>query len=157
MRKAYTRTVAAALFVALVGLWGCKDDRTYDRYHDVNVTEWEHNDTMKFAIPRQWGGRYKMSVGVLANHEYPFQQLSLVVRTRIIPSQRTITDTVTIRITDSDGMPLGKPGITSTELLSKVTQFDLKNSDSLYVTINHNMRQESIKGISSVGIRLTKE
>ncbi len=157
MRKAYKRAMAAALFVALVGLWGCNDDRTYDRYHDVNVSEWEHNDTVRFAIPRQWAGRYKMSVGVLANHEYPFQQLSLVVRTHIIPSQRTITDTVTIRITDSNGTPLGKPGITSTELLSKVTQFDLKNSDSLYVTINHNMRQESVKGISSVGIRLTKE
>lgn len=157
MRKAYTWALVAVLLVSMVGLWSCDDARTYDHYEDVNVSEWERNDTMKFAIPRQWAGKYGMSVGVLANHEYPFQQLSLIVRTHIIPSKRVITDTVTIHITDSEGTPLGKPGITSTELLSRMTELDLRNSDSLYVTINQNMRQESVKGISSVGIRLTKE
>ena len=47
-------------------------------------------------------------------------------------------------------------GITSASISAKVKELNLRDGDSLYVTVHHNMRRDQLTGVSDVGLQLVK-
>ena len=142
------RTFMAAittLVMAVTLLASCRDARVYDHFEPVNDDGWGRNDTVRFAISR-----------LRVNHRFPYRDLSLIVCYETYPSGNVDPDTVQIHVLNEKGQPIGRMGITSASISAKVKELNLRDGDSLYVTVHHNMRRDQLTGVSDVGLQLVK-
>lgn len=157
------------VFLTLIGLVAmaissisCDDPRTFDSYKAVEVNGWQRNDTATFKVERQWEGTYCMDLGIRANQNYPYKNISLIIERTVIASKKkklpnkTYQDTITCRIIGDDGRLVGKRGITNSEITHHVCSFVLERNDSLNIAVRHIMSKEQLQGISDVGIRLIR-
>lgn len=153
-----THTLAHRIVaLAAVGmLMACDEPRTYDHFEHTDTTAWDTEDALSFDIPRQWEGDYDMTLGLRSTLDYPYQNLSLVVETTILPSHKEQRDTVNLTINDQKGRPTGQSGISISEVQQHVTTLTLQRSDSLHVSVHHLMHRSSLPGISEIGIKLEK-
>jgi gliding motility-associated lipoprotein GldH len=82
--------------------------------------------------------------------------LTLVVEQEVWPSGLTRSDTLWCRLVDSDGNIQGE-GISNFQYNFQLLNLRLNSSDSLRVTVRHNMKREILPGISDIGLTLTKK
>lgn len=150
-------TAITTMAMAVTLLCGCRDSRVYDHYEPVSDEGWGRNDTVRFSVSRQFRGDYDVSLGLRFNHRYPYRDLSLILCYKVLPSGRTLSDTVLVHVFNAEGQPGGSVGITSSSISYRVRQLNLQEGDSLYVTVRHNMRNDQLPGISDVGLQLAKE
>lgn len=150
-------TVFAVVAMVLTLLCGCRDGRFYDHYEPVCDDGWGRNDTVRFAIPRQAKGDYRVNLGLRINHRYPYRDLSLIVCYKTLPSGHTVSDTVLLHLINEKGQPAGPMGITSAAISRQIKALRLQDGDSLYVTVHHNMRNDQLTGIIDVGLQLSSE
>ena len=150
-------SLVAVVLALGVLLSGCRDARVYDRFEPVSDDGWGRNDTVRFAVPRQKQGSYAVNLGLRFNHRYPYREVSLIVSYEWLPSRRTATDTVQLRLLNDKGQPTGRVGITSASVATRLRELSLHEGDSLYVTVHHNMRRDQLTGINDVGFQLVKE
>lgn len=151
-------TVAAAMM-------SCNRKTVYDRYESTPVEGWERNDTLTFLIEPAENEKhkernitqtvYKEEVGLRINSTYPFMSLSLIVEQTALPSCVTRNDTLNCRLVSADGRVKGR-GVNCYQYLFHLTDITLAQDDSLCIRIRHNMKRETLPGISDVGIRLTR-
>lgn len=142
--------------MATVMLMACEDPRTYDHFEHTDTTAWDTEDALSFDVPRQWEGSYDVVLGLRSTLAYPYQNLSVVVETTVLPSHKEQCDTVNLTINDQEGRPAGQSGISISEIKQHVTTLTLQRSDSLHISVHHLMRRNSLPGISEVGITLSK-
>lgn len=141
---------------AAVMLTACDDPRTYDHFEHTDTTAWDAEDALCFDVPRQWEGTYDMELRLRSTLDYPYQNLSVVVETTVLPSRQTHRDTVSLTLNDDKGHPTRQSGISLSEIQKHVTTLTLLRSDSLHISVRHLMRRTSLPGISEVGIKLEK-
>lgn len=148
----------AVAIVALTMMAACSyDDSTiYDSYRHTNLSRWERTDTLFFDIqPIKQTNDYTEELGLRVNGYYPFIQLSLIVEQTIIPSYIVRTDTVTFYTTTANGATRGH-GVNLIQLQMPIGNLRLAQGDSLHVAIHHNMRTETITGVSDVGLKISR-
>ncbi len=153
------RTFMAAittLVMAVTLLASCRDARVYDHFEPVNDDGWGRNDTVRFAISRQKSCEVDVNLNLRVNHRFPYRDLSLIVCYETYPSGNVDPDTVQIHVLNEKGQPIGRMGITSASISAKVKELNLRDGDSLYVTVHHNMRRDQLTGVSDVGLQLVK-
>ena len=151
-------TAFALLCLALMafGLSGCHQKTVYHHFEHLRLTGWENVDTVRFCIPAvRDGGFFDITLGMRTTREYPFEQLSLVVRQRISPSGRFRCDTISCKMAEHNGDRTGN-GISLFSYQFPLAEQQLMTGDSLTVTICHNMRKETIHGIKDIGLLLRR-
>jgi gliding motility-associated lipoprotein GldH len=135
----------------------CKDPRIYDHYESIDVRGWEHNDTLVYSVKRlHAGGIYHMNIGLRATDGMPYTDLAMIMKIRVFPGNKLMTDTIHCSIIDDKGKLLGKNGVSSSELQYHITDIQLKRGDSLQITLNHAMSRDEIPGLTEIGMQLTK-
>lgn len=97
-----------------------------------------------------------VNLSLRVNHRFPYRDLSLIVCYETYPSGNVDPDTVQIHVLNEKGQPIGRMGITSASISAKVKELNLRDGDSLYVTVHHNMRRDQLTGVSDVGLQLVK-
>lgn len=149
--------IFSALTLSLVlTMTACNDNKVYDHYEHTTLSGWEKTDTLTFNVPKiNNGGRYCMELGMRLTKAYPYQSLTLIIERKVLPSSQIKSDTVECRIVSPKGRVLGR-GITLNQYHFHVAEFNLKERDSLHVSIIHNMKREILPGISDVGIEISK-
>lgn len=96
-----------------------------------------------------------MTLGIRMNKEYPFQNIQIVVDQTVYPEQRTLSDKVTCKVTDSNGLMLGH-GISLYQYDIPIRKTNYEKGDSITVRIRHNMKREILPGIVDIGMVLRK-
>lgn len=144
------------LVMAVTLLASCRDARVYDHFEPVNDDGWGRNDTVRFVISRQKSCKVDVNLSLRVNHRFPYRDLSLIVCYETYPSGNVDPDTVQIHVLNEKGQPIGRMGITSASISAKVKELNLRDGDSLYVTVHHNMRRDQLTGVSDVGLQLVK-
>ena len=151
------RLQAAALPLLLclcMAAAACHPYTRYDEYRHINAEGWDRDTVVCFDVaPAAESGTYTEDLLIRTDNRYPFRQLRLVVDQEIIPSHRTITDTLMFDIYSSDGDNEGR-GF-SLFHNEKVFRFlTLRQGDSLHVTVRHDMRRHILSGIHDIGLLL---
>lgn len=140
-----------------VALAACTPNKVYDHYDHTPIWGWERNDTLVFNVPPvDAAGKYVSRMGMRINGAYPFMGLTVIVEQTVMPSRRTVVDTITCDLINADGTPRGR-GVGYYQYSFPVTVEHLDEGDSLHVTIRHNMRREILPGISDVGFQLSRQ
>ncbi|WP_253952404.1 gliding motility lipoprotein GldH [Xylanibacter muris] len=143
-------TVAAALM-------SCNRNTVYDHYEHTPLKGWERMDTLMFGIgPMASAARYNQEIGIRISGEYPFMSVSLIVEQHVFPAGTVRCDTVDCHFIGNDGMIKGR-GVGSFQYMFPFAVSDLNEGDSIAVYIRHNMKRETLPGISDVGLRVSRQ
>lgn len=154
----YTYLYMMALMAIAISVSSCDDSRIYDYYAATPQNGWERNEVLHFEVPKiEKAGIYQQCVQLRANQKYPFQTVTLIVEQTIFPQKQVYQDTIECHIINEEGRLEGKNGISSTEVVAPLRTLQLRQGDSLAISIRHDMRRELLPGISDVGIRITGE
>lgn len=152
MLKCLSAILSAAVAAAV--LVSCNDGKVYDKYVPTPVAGWEKNDTLTYNIPSvASAGLYQSWLGLRIADSYPFTAITMVVEQHVLPADTVIIDTLDCRLTDDSGIYIGS-GINSYQYSFHVADIRLRQGDSLYVRVRHNMKREILPGVSDVGMTL---
>lgn len=153
--KLRNRLLHAAL-VLLPVLAGCTRKTIYSHYEPTPINGWEKTDHLSLVYsPVTADGTFREEVGLRINGAYPFMGLTLIVEQQVFPSAVRRSDTLTCKLIDSDGTPVGE-GVSFYQYSFHLCNLQLSRGDSLHVSIRHNMKREILPGISDVGITLSR-
>ena len=142
--------------VALTLLVSCNRKVVYSHYENIPDDGWERTDTLKFSIcPIIAEGDYREDVGLRINNTFPFRRLMLIVDQHTVPSGMMRSDTLHARLIDHNGSIEGK-GINYFQYEFHLANIYLNTTDTLFVTIRHNMKRELLGGVADVGITITQ-
>jgi gliding motility-associated lipoprotein GldH len=124
---------------------------------DVSETAWNVNDKFKADIVvEDTSSSYNFYINIRNTTDYKNSNFFLFIKTKFPNGQQAI-DTLECLITDGEGKWLGKGNgkIKDSKILLKhAAIFPMKGSYQF--EIEHAMRDETISGIKSVGLRIEK-
>ena len=167
---AFSRSGFAALMVNSVNGWliagvvtlacslsSCSNTVLVDKMQHVKNAEWNSGDTLFFRFTvNDTLHTYNVGVNVRNTTSYDYQNLYLFI-TALYPGGTYSRDTAECILAAPDGKWYGK-GMgkikDSQFLFRKDVRF--RKSGEYIIGINQAMRQEKLKGISDVGIRITE-
>ena len=161
-RKMLYHGAIVSAFILADMFAACYPRTAYFRFFSVNINGWSRDSVLHYNVRAvKEKGFYVEEIGVRANTDYPFQQLSLVVDQTVISTTREhgnihLSDTMTINIYDQMGRVNGK-GVNFKQMMVPLKNIPLEKDDSISMTIRHNMRRLDINGIADVGLRVTMQ
>lgn len=144
-----------SLLVITVILVSCGHNKAYYyEFRELSKEGWAVNDLCKYETElNDTTQAYNIYIDVRHQGNYPYQNLWLFV-SRMSPDSTIVNDTIACDLADYSGKWLGK-GSGSVYLFSvPYTQFDVKASGKYVFGIRHGMRNEILKGISAIGLRI---
>ncbi len=153
-------SIYVILICFYISITSCNDNRTFDKFHSIDNTGWNHNAPVTFLIDRQWEGVYLLDLALRVSHNYKYKYLSLILEKDIINVEKhttkTINDTINIPIIDNKGKLLGKQSISNSIIKQSIATLKLKRNDSLKITVRHIMKVDNLQGINDIGLKLSK-
>ena len=147
------RLLYMSLFLLLAS---CSGNTVYDHYNHTPVSGWDRGEVLTYDVPHlKRGDKYATMLGLRVSEAYPFQSLTLIVEQTVFPEKRTTRDTLNCQIYDPKGTIKGQ-GINYFQYHYLVSERNLKEGDSLHITVRHDMRREIIPGVADIGIKLSR-
>lgn len=131
------KSILLAAAVGLSGLWGCSGG--YSGYTSIPPEGWPYNTPVAFSVDSCSGS---LEIALRHRVDFPYTILWLEVR------DSAATDTVGVRLCDTDGRWLGG-GVGDTRQLT--TALPGRHS-STRLNIRHIMRVDTLKGIVQIGL-----
>lgn len=131
-----------------------------DVYHNFRSTkgEWERNDTLrfKFFAPEESKDKYyDARVEIRCKANYPYKDLWLQIEANSKGYTAPYIDTLHCNIFNDVGRHKGSTAGTLYQLDFPIKPIPVANNDTLHINIVHIMNDDTLKGISDVGIRLS--
>jgi len=153
----FVRFKISHLFLAswLLLLVSCSNRAVYEEYLAVDENGWNQNDTRSFEFEIQDTLLiYDLYLNIRNTTNYEYSNIYFFISTRF-PDGREFSDTVQCFLADYQGKWLGKGlgKIKDNRLLFK-RGIRFPASGRYKMSIEQAMREENLKGISDVGIRL---
>ena len=146
--------IAIAVALALVS---CNRHTIYSHYESVDINGWGGGDSVIFCVNNSTDSIFNEQLGLRINSDYPFRNLSLIIEQHMLHTTKTLKrDTLNLTLADEDGFFLGE-GLSIYQYDIDLGTIVLPSSDTLEVSVVHNMRRENLTGIAAVGITLQKE
>lgn len=156
-KRLITLAIAAAILVSCVG------NMVYIGYHDIAADGWEQGDSAVFATPIGTNGAAATRRLLLrVSPDYEFRNLSVIVKTTCYTRHaapiaiQASADTIECRLADSNGSIAGQ-GIMHREFSFKLPGSIARQTDSLRISVSHNMRRSVVEGIEAVGIQISHD
>ena len=154
--------MVAVAFFATATFVSCYQNTAYFKYFPIKIEGWEKADFLEFIVPSvSLGGYYVEEIGVRTSRDYPYRQLSLAIDQKIISTTgeqptRVKKDTIIVDIYDEEGRVEGR-GVNLRQHNIPFKSFKLYPGDSIVMRISHGMQRLSVKGISDVGLKVTRQ
>lgn len=152
--------ISSAVFILML-LTGCDKREPYYRFEQIKDAEWKQTDTLVFTIDSTIVNPnkvYDISVEISNNNKYSYRNL-WVYTTINASSNDSISDTIPKEYVLADkfgkwnGAGFGSLYQSSFPLKQGVTFLQGNNYN---IKLIHTMRDEPLKGIEKVGIKLTE-
>lgn len=139
---------------------GCRFNSMYQNTVDIPKEEWGKNQAIKFEIPvTDTINGYKIVVNVRNSNEYPYSNLFLFLTT-CSPKGNCVKDTLEMTLADDKGKWLGSGfgGVWSTDAALRSNMVVRFPVSGIYkVEVVQAMRDNVLKGIKDIGIKVEKE
>ena len=147
------------LFLLLLNilLISCSKKELFSEFRSFHDSEWSRQEIVRFEVPMQDTlSLFEVFLEIRSNNDYPFQNIWLFIDYQN-PEGKVRSDTLQAELADIYGKWYGK-GIS---LYSYSFPYDLNArypEPGTYVyTICQGMREEPLRGISDIGLRITKK
>jgi len=145
---------AGVVAVVALAMAACDHSTVYDHFEHAPLGGWEKNDTLSFRVSLQAPGSYTEELGLRIDGLFPFMSLALVIDQTVMPSGRTMSDTLVCSLISSDGISKGA-GVSYYQYRFPIGTLSVGEGDSLlHVIVRHNMKREILPGVADVGIRI---
>lgn len=133
----------------------CSENRLYETYETISPSGWGMKDSLIYEISSLPENPNHSLLGVRFKDEYPFSNCYIRVLVRDSLKNILHDELVDISLFDSKGEPLGE-GFGSTYTKFDTVPLSIDNQTRSVVLLQY-MREEQLKGIEAVGIKLLKE
>jgi len=135
----------------------CSHKEVFFEYHSFAKNEWNRNDTAVFKVKIEENSQpYNVSFELRNNDAYPFSNIWLFVDYKM-PDGKSRTDTIGADLADIYGKWYGK-GLSLYNLsIPYETTVFFPDSGTYSYSVRQGMRVESLKGISDIGLKVSKK
>ncbi len=151
-----TKWSIAALIVLLSS--SCSRDTIYHTFHTLPLKGWERDSILNFefeidSVSTQCG----IDIDLNYNGEYPYSNLYLFVSISDTLKE-LFADTINIQLADKYGKWLGDGwGTTYQQRVEYKRDYNFKQEGLYYITIKQGMRDNPIRSIERVGLRINRK
>lgn len=149
--------ISALIIVAFSLIISCTKKGNYEEYRKVNPSGWQQDSVAVFKFDIQdTKSIYNISLNIRNSGEYPYSNVWMFIDISA-PDNSSVKDTVEFQLALPNGKWIGKgtSGIYSCQFPYRNNVF-FPVAGTYSLKIKHGMRNESLKGISDVGIRIDK-
>jgi gliding motility-associated lipoprotein GldH len=146
------------VFTFVATLSGCNENILFEENQSVNTRGWHVNDTLFFTYNlSDTTALHDLYINVRNSADYPYSNLYIFFET-YFPDGRVYRDTVEMILADRFGQWTGS-GFGSIKSNSFHFRRDVwfPLAGEYQFAIQHAMREESLRGISDMGIRIEKK
>ena len=151
LRTTIITTLSNCLLTLL--LLSCSSEGTL-LHHFVSLDgeEWAQRDSISFRIDSvAEGGAYSTTLQFRSNANYPYRNISIVMRQQVRHSGKSVSKTINYDIVDSNGKRNGD-GLTYKTHEIPFCTMNIQQGDTVDVVIRHNMKDNILPGIADVGV-----
>lgn len=154
-----TRTLRIPLLLAVLSMaiLSCDGKRVYEKNLELDKGEWPKDKALEFEFEiANTSELYNVLVNVRNGNDYPYSNLYLYIEMQS-PDEKYYSDTLEFQMADNTGRWTGS-GIGS----NWINQFPLLQGVKILVPgqykviIKQGMREDTLRAISDVGIRIEK-
>ncbi|MDO5666013.1 MAG: gliding motility lipoprotein GldH [Bacteroidia bacterium] len=142
-------------FVVFTFLSSCNEGEVYYRFHPIKNNNWSKQTAFDFLLDSlsvDPNKRYDISLEVINNNRYPYQNIWLFVQQNIADST-FVVDTIEVKLTDIHGKWLGKGGAGLYQLsIPYKTSIALDSTRNYLIRIRQGMKDDALEGIEKVGV-----
>jgi gliding motility-associated lipoprotein GldH len=145
------------LFALLILLVSCDPNRVFDQYYEFPDSMWHKDSVVTFQIPIADTLRnHNLMVQIRNETNYKFSNLWLFIEITQ-PDGETVKDTFEIILAEPSGRWLGEGigGLKTRQAIYRRNVY-FPFSGEYIVTLQHGMREESLRGIHDVGFRVER-
>lgn len=140
-------------------LAACNENTVYHSYQSLPDEGWEKSDTLSFQIPitDSIPATLRIFAEVRNRTEYPYHDLHLFISQNLPDSTVWRTDTITVNLADSTGrwMGTGWGSIYQSETFMKSVR--PLHPGNYTIKVMHGMKDENLKGLNDIGIRVERK
>lgn len=152
------RFLQLAMLVIVVGFTlSCSQNLVFEQYKTIDDKSWNKDSVMVFTVPvSDTTDNNNFYINVRNDIKYQYSNLWLFI-TIEQPDGKTLEDKFEIALADPSGKWLGEGlgGLKTREAMYRRNVFFPRSGD-YKISIQQGMREENLKGISDVGIRIEK-
>lgn len=152
------RFLQLAMLVIVVGFTlSCSQNLVFEQYKTIDDKSWNKDSVMVFTVPvSDTTDNNNFYINVRNDIKYQYSNLWLFI-TIEQPDGKTLEDKFEIALADPSGKWLGEGlgGLKTREAIYRRNVFFPRSGD-YKISIQQGMREENLKGISDVGIRIEK-
>lgn len=145
-----------AAFCLLLSSCINSDDIVYTDFQSVDEDGWVNNQYIEFQLDSVVNQQADVDVLLVVRYSegYDYELLCLV-NEEIVSTCDVKTDTIEIKLADSDGRLIGRGQNGLYEVVDTLHR-NLRINDYYSLSLAHGMREKSIKGINDIGIIIKK-
>ena len=155
-RSSHKHILALVLLLVLLAACGEKGS-LYFQFKGIEEAKWDQNTSYDFAVEiTDTLGRYDVFLEIRNNESYSFRNLWLFVNLKT-PEGQTRQDTVNCELADVFGKWHGRGGSLHTLSLPFEQDVQFRIPGTYLYSIRQGMRQDELKGISDIGLRVVKQ
>ncbi|MDD3211041.1 gliding motility lipoprotein GldH [Bacteroides graminisolvens] len=136
-------------------LFSCDNGSVYHSFKHVNPKGWSKHDTLSFEIGlKETAYRYNIRAQIRNLSSYAYQDLYLCIKSNIPDSTIWQTDTIKFQLINKEGEIIGKGWGDLYELSVPYRNNILVKPGKYTIKISHEMKDNYLKGINDVGIKV---
>ncbi len=141
--------------IAVSCLWlGCSRP-TYSDFRSVPLLQWGMDSVVQFVYEAEQSYDGRILLDIRHSENYPYQNMWMFVG--ITTPDTTTIDTIEFYLADDRGKWLGKGRNGLIEMPILYEQHFAFDSAGVYTfTLQHGMREQSLRGISDIGVIIEK-
>ena len=145
------------LLSAITGVISCSHKEVFFKYHSISNSEWNRNEQAVFQVNIEDSSQpYNLSLELRNNNSYPFSNIWLFVDYKM-PDGTSRKDTVSAELADVYGKWHGKGLSLHNISIPYKTSFLYPDTGTYIYTVSQGMREDILKGISDIGLKVSKE
>lgn len=159
-RKLQNRLKNNIVWLSALLLAACQSNTVYHSYQPAPLTGWNKSDTLIYTLPSTIPtGAYELEIGIRHQEIYPYQNLWLGIAHNMKDSLTYTKDSLELILADKDGnwKGVGPGGLYQyTQTFKKSVYIDQEGNSRTF-RIYHIMSDKPLKGVSDIGVKLTKK
>lgn len=145
-----------AVITAVCLFMSCTTSTLYHHYEHTADGGWDKRDTLIFKTDTViHAGEYTTTLCIRTDATYPYRNLSVRATQILEPGGHLSTHTIDMDIRQKNGTQAAD-GITYYTYEAPIGRVTLRPGDSLTVKVAHNMRRETMPGVTDVGVKVTE-
>lgn len=147
------------VWLPIILLTACQSYTAYHSYEPIPIKGWAKSDTLVYVLPASVpAGNYEMEIGIRYQESYPYRDIWLEISHNMQDTLNYATDTLQLFLADEAGNKTGN-GIGGLYQCSRPYKdmFPIHTEGNVRTfRIAQIMTNDTVKGISDIGIRLRK-